>query len=90
MGAMNREERHDTIVKSKPDKCPRCGSPRIARIFYGLPAMSPELRKKLDEGTVVLGGCMPMAVSWRCLECREGFIPENHPFRVRSGKEPLA
>jgi len=52
--------------------------------------MSPELRKKLDEGTVVLGGCMPMAVSWRCLECREGFIPENHPFRVRSGKEPLA
>jgi len=85
---MDREEPHNTIVKSKPDTCPKCGSHRIARILYGLPMMSAELRRELDERTVVLGGCMPMDVSWRCVECRAGFVWESHPWRVKDGKEP--
>ena len=35
------------IVQSKPNKCPDCGSIRIARIIYGLP--DEELKKAVKE-----------------------------------------
>ncbi len=37
--------------------CPQCKSTNIAKILHGLPVMSPELQKDLDDGKVVLGGC---------------------------------
>jgi hypothetical protein len=47
-------------AESKPRKCPKCGCKKIADILYGMPAFSPELRKDLDEGITVLGGCCAM------------------------------
>lgn len=49
----------DFIVHNKNAKirCPRCGSEHTAEILYGMPAFSEELKKKMDSGEVVLGGC---------------------------------
>ena len=62
-------------VARKPRRCPTCGSHKIATYLYGMPHYSAELKKALDEGSVVLGGCeigasMPF---WVCLECRADF-----------------
>ncbi len=60
------------IVQTKPNKCPDCGSIRIARIMYGLPDFSDEeLKKAVQEGRVVLGGCIitPDSPEWKCKAC---------------------
>ena len=59
-------------VKQKPSKCPKCGSQKIAKILYGMPAYSTKLRKDMDEGKIVLGGCcigMDDPV-WKCVDCK--------------------
>lgn len=38
-------------------KCPRCGSKNTARILYGMPCMSEELQRRIDDGKIVIGGC---------------------------------
>ncbi|MGL5950955.1 MAG: hypothetical protein ACRCZH_06010 [Cetobacterium sp.] len=38
-------------------KCPACGSRNTARIQYGMPMLDEELQRKLDNKTVMLGGC---------------------------------
>ena len=39
-------------------RCPECDSADVAEIVYGLVNPDdPGLRKELDEGKVVLGGC---------------------------------
>jgi hypothetical protein len=55
----------------KPDKCPECGSEKIARILYGLPSFSENLRMKLEKNEVVLGGCCITGndPSWKCIDC---------------------
>ena len=70
-------EGHVTSVKSKPEKCPLCGSPKVAPIQYGLPAFTPELIKAMDEGRIVLGGCIPAGPSWKCVDCGEAFERER-------------
>jgi len=40
----------------KPIKCPDCGSGKIARILYGLPAFSESLRKGLKIMKLFLVG----------------------------------
>ena len=47
------------IVKNKRAqiKCPRCGSIHTARYLYGMPAFNEEMKRKLDAGRLVLGGC---------------------------------
>jgi hypothetical protein len=58
-----------------PERCPDCSSERIAAISYGLPTFDEELRRDLEGGRVVLGGCtiMDRAPTWRCLGCgRQG------------------
>lgn len=54
-----------------PSQCPACGSTKLAAILYGLPDFSPELRRKLDDGIVVLGGCCIFGNDprWQCTEC---------------------
>ena len=37
--------------------CPKCQSDNIAYHQYGLVEMYPELKKNIDKGKVVLGGC---------------------------------
>ena len=59
----------------KPLVCPNCGSKSIARIQWGRPAWSEDLRRKLEAGSVVLGGCSVSVESrrWRCRSCRYEF-----------------
>ncbi len=60
------------IRKGRPSKCPQCGSPKIARIMYGLPDFSSEeLKKAVEEGRIVLGGCIvaPDSPRWKCKGC---------------------
>jgi hypothetical protein len=55
----------------KPTKCPECGSHKIARIMYGLPAFTPGLEKELADQKTVLGGCCISNddPSWKCVDC---------------------
>jgi hypothetical protein len=55
----------------KPDKCPECGSGKIAEILYGLPVFSPGLEKKINEDKITLGGCCVSGnePSWNCIDC---------------------
>lgn len=63
------------LPKHHPDKryCTSCGSQRVARILYGLISTPYDkgLKKDLDAGKVVLGGCCITDESGthRCLEC---------------------
>ncbi|MDD3051326.1 MAG: hypothetical protein PHR06_09290 [Candidatus Cloacimonetes bacterium] len=63
------------IVKRKPRKCKICGSSKVAFIFYGLPAMDDELQKKIDDGKIVLGGCVICGddPKWECLGCHQKY-----------------
>jgi hypothetical protein len=55
----------------KPEKCPCCGSDKIAIICYGLPAFSPRLREDIKENKIVLGGCCVSEhdPTWKCVDC---------------------
>lgn len=55
----------------KPERrvCPACGRGRLARVVYGRAAPTGELKRALEEGEAVLGGCVPGAARWRCPEC---------------------
>jgi hypothetical protein len=59
------------ISINKPDKCPKCGSEKIARILYGLPSFSESLRIRINNNEVVLGGCCITGndPSWKCIDC---------------------
>lgn len=56
-------------------KCPKCKSNSIARFFYGLPDFTEELKKRIDNKEIVLGGC---EISWDnpiyfCNDCENEF-----------------
>ena len=55
--------------QNKPKKCPKCGSPKVAPILYGLPA--PEAFEDAEAGKIALGGCVITGddPAWRCLDC---------------------
>lgn len=55
----------------KPRKCPACGSRRIARILYGQPVFSEQLRLDMKAGKITLGGCCVSDESpvWQCADC---------------------
>jgi len=55
--------------KKKPDKCPECGSWRIAGILYGMLSDSPRLHRDLDAGKIVLGGSVVTdnPPAWQCV-----------------------
>ena len=53
-------------------KCPKCGSSKVAKILYGLPAFDDELEAKIDAGEVVLAGCcIPYGAPLLSHECRD-------------------
>ncbi|MFC1591436.1 hypothetical protein ACFL43_02810 [Thermodesulfobacteriota bacterium] len=58
-------------LSSKPEICPACGSPRVARIIYDLPTLSEESLAAVREGRVVYRSCdeAPDAPLWQCTEC---------------------
>jgi ribosomal protein L37AE/L43A len=58
-------------AKRKPRRCPACGSARVARILWGMPAYSEQLEQELAEGKIVLGGCCVSGddPAWACADC---------------------
>lgn len=71
----NRLNRVMQFVSKKPSVCPVCRSKRIAQYMYGMPAYSEKLKKELDEGKTILGGCCisDQDPSFACLECKTDF-----------------
>lgn len=59
------------FVSEEPRRCPRCESPKIASIIWGLVLLTPEEREELASGKIILGGCIVTGYdpSWRCAEC---------------------
>jgi hypothetical protein len=57
---------------NKPEKCPECGSDKIAYIMYGLPNYSPSLQQEIRENKIVLGGCCITDddPAWKCVDCK--------------------
>lgn len=63
----------------KPDRCPACGSRRIADILYGYPAFSKELEADVAAGRVMLGRCCVTGddPAWECLDCHIGIYDKR-------------
>jgi hypothetical protein len=61
--------------------CPRCGSRAIARVQYGMPALSDQLEADLAAHRVVLGGCMigPDQPDRACTVCGLEFRADGWP-----------
>ena len=61
----------DQFLKRKPKKCPKCGFSPVASILYGMPAYDEELERKLEDKSLVLGGCLEElnAPKWQCAGC---------------------
>jgi len=56
---------------NKPERCPECGSDKIADILYGLPDFSVGLQNELESGRIALGGCCVTGndPAWQCNSC---------------------
>jgi len=55
--------------RGKPAQCPKCESPRMVLILYGLPG--PREVAFAKEGLIALGGCMMTGddAKWECWDC---------------------
>ena len=58
-------------------KCPYCGSTNTSEYVYGLPVLDDEMKKQIDSGEIILGGCeidpsgsMPER---KCIACGKDF-----------------
>lgn len=45
-------------VMTKQMKCPDCKSENVAQILTGLPDMTRISQKDIDDGKIILGGCL--------------------------------
>ena len=74
-------------------KCPYCGSTNTARYILGYPVLSDEMKKMVDSGKRILGGCIVKCVKIdgkiiidmpkrKCYECKKNFASE--PILVKS------
>lgn len=71
--------------------CPDCGSTRQALIVYGLVESTPELRARLAEGSIVLGGSCVTGEDpeWYCLACRGRWGLSRQTRRWVEREEPV-
>jgi hypothetical protein len=71
----NRLNKVRQFVSKKPSVCPVCQSKSIAQYLYGMPAYSEKLKKELDEGKTILGGCCisDQDPSFACQKCKTDF-----------------
>ena len=53
-------------------KCPNCKSENVDQILRGLLDMTKISQKDIDEGKIILGGCLvgENDLDWQCNECR--------------------
>ena len=65
----------DQFLKRKPKKCPKCGHSPVASILYGMPAFDEDLERKLEDKSLILGGCVVGYddPKWRCTYCSAEF-----------------
>ena len=58
--------------------CPKCGSANIARVLYGMPDYTDWLEKRLESGSIVLGGCSVTGddADRFCNDCETYFFSE--------------
>ena len=54
----------------KPDKCPKCGSPRVVKIIYEEPNYKTSL--EAEAGKIILGDCSITGNDplWGCIDCK--------------------
>ena len=52
--------------------CPKCNSNKVAKLFYGMPAMDQQLRKDIEDKKIVLRGCFVSDDNpeFLCNECK--------------------
>lgn len=70
------ENSFDKIRFAKaPFKCPICGSKKIATYLRGMPLFSKKLQKDIDEGRIILGGCIVSGDDAFCIctDCKTEF-----------------
>jgi ribosomal protein S27AE len=62
---------HRHVAAEKQKECPKCGSKRMARIQYGLPAYDAKMERDIAAGKLVLGGCCITGDDprWQCADC---------------------
>ncbi|MCX7877331.1 MAG: hypothetical protein N2510_01680 [Ignavibacteria bacterium] len=69
--------RNDLFNTGKQEslKCPFCGSENLARIIYGLPNFNEKMKKDIDKGKIILGGCCisDFDPHWHCNNCKRYF-----------------
>ena len=55
----------------QPKKCPSCQQKAGARILWGMPYMTDKVESALNNGTLVLGGCVvdQNSEEFQCLQC---------------------
>jgi len=60
-----------TIMEESILQCPSCNNKNIATIFWGYPSDMSEFEKEIDEGKIVLGGCLVTDhdPKWECNSC---------------------
>ncbi len=57
---------------TRPEKCLRCGSPRVAAITYDASPTAVQVTEDLRSGRAVPAGRAPTGNDprWRCLKCK--------------------
>lgn len=63
------------MARSKKIKCPYCKSEDIAEYLRGLPVFDEELEKAVENGEVIIAGCLvyPDDPDYRCRDCGKDF-----------------
>jgi hypothetical protein len=63
-----------------PDKCSVCGSKKIAIYLRGMPAYSEKLQKDIDEGKIILKGCIVSGDDsfCICIDCKTEFYRQEN------------
>ena len=67
--AKDQAAKRDAVL-TKDGVCPKCGK-AMGKIMYGLPNFTPELRQEIEEGKIILGGCIlnPDSPQLYCKQC---------------------
>lgn len=70
--AMDYQEKRMEAAR-KPKKCPTCRKGPVATILYGLPAFDEDMKRQMDEGEIILGGCCITMddPAWECTQCHQ-------------------
>ncbi|RMH05251.1 MAG: hypothetical protein D6702_00940 [Planctomycetota bacterium] len=64
-------------VPGRPERCPECGSEKIADIIYGYFPSFEEPARRPGERRTILGGCCVTNddPAWECTSCHARFHP---------------